>query len=216
LVAEKVFLLMLESAVIQVSSSSPKALAYFGGEDPDALKGMRRDISSFLTAIEASAVLHRAQRETAKDGAVMATIAGYRHAHEAFDAGLASSHGKASAKIVATVAAIETLQPETGFSAKVTLRELAKLLRVASPTTAGARLEEAIDFGAIQQDDAQPTERGKPRYYKVVKPSTDIDASPGLGIFPPADEVEKLYIGGGGLGAKQTEQEGKAFKKKEI
>ena len=39
LVAEKVFRLIPEAAIIQVSSSSPKALAYFGGEDPDALKG---------------------------------------------------------------------------------------------------------------------------------------------------------------------------------
>ena len=129
---------------------------------------------------------------------------------------MASSHGKASAKIVATVAAIETLQPEIGLSVKVSLRELAKLLRVASPTTARARLEGAIDFGAIEQDDTLPTERGKPRYYKVLKPSKTIDASPDLGIFPSAEEVENLYIGEGGSGRRETGQEGKAFKKKEI
>ena len=367
LVAEKVFLLMPDGAVIQVSSSSPKALAYFGGEDPDALKGkilyvpeaqilaaqhehapendfaimlrtlisegrivyqtvvtqpnapaqtitivkngpiaavvttardvdpelktrvlvidtdesgkqtvaivkrilsapearpdlrpwialqewlevdapfrvvipfreaifaafeqwhsgfllgaalrMRRDISSFLTAVESSALLHKAQREVAKDDAIVATIADYRHAYEAFDEGLASSHGKANTKIVATVAAIETLQPEPGVSVKVTLRELAKLLRVASPMTALSRLEEAIDFGAITQDDTLPTGRGKPRHYKVARPSKDIDTSPGFGIFPPPEEVENLYIGGAGSRRQQAGQEGKAFKKKEI
>ena len=160
---------------------------------------MRRDISSFLTAVESSAVLHKAQREIAKDGAIIATIADYRHAYEAFDEGLASSHGKASAKIVATVAAIETLQPETRLSVKVTLRELAKLLRVASPMTARSRLEEAIDFGAIKQDDTLPTGRGKPRHYKVAQAVEGHRRESGLGIFPPAEEVENLYIGGGGV-----------------
>ena len=38
LVVEKVLELIPEEAVVQISGSSPKALAYFGGADPDALK----------------------------------------------------------------------------------------------------------------------------------------------------------------------------------
>ena len=178
---------------------------------------MRRDISSFLTAIEASAVLHKAQRDITKDNAVIATLDDYKHTRQAFDQGIATSHGRANAKIVATVAAIESLQGEDGFSIKVTLRELAKLLRVASPTTAGARLEEALDFGAVEQDDSMiATGRGASRFYKVVMSSTNIDTNPNAGIFPPEELVENLFLGGGVAGQKIGGQEGKAFKKKEI
>ena len=42
---------------------------------------MRRDIPGFLNAIKASAVVYRAQRETAVDGAIIATLDDYANAH---------------------------------------------------------------------------------------------------------------------------------------
>ena len=99
----------------------------------------------------------------------------------------------------------------------MTLRELAKLLRVASPATATARLEEALDFGAVEQDDSMiATGRGARRYYKVVMSSASIDTNPNAGIFPPEELVENLFLGGGDAEQKNGGQEEKAFKKKEI
>ena len=71
---------------------------------------IRRDVSSILTAVEASAVLHKAQRKTNADGAIVAELADYKHAHAAFDEGLSTVHGHASPKVIATVKAIEDIQ----------------------------------------------------------------------------------------------------------
>ena len=81
----------------------------------------------FLTVIKASAVLHKAQRETNADGAIVATLDDYAHAHAAFDEGLATEHGYADAKVIATVEAIEAMQVEElpDVAVKVTLRDLA-------------------------------------------------------------------------------------------
>ena len=142
----------------------------------EAALRMRRDVSSFLTAVAASAVLHKAQRESAEDGAIVATIDDYANAHGAFDGGLAAVYGEASEKVIATVEAIEAMGVPD-FPVKVTLRDLARRLRVASHVTAGAQLDEALDYGAIEQDDAM-TGRGGARYYKVLKPSGEIGGIP--------------------------------------
>ena len=156
---------------------------------------IRRDISSFLTAVRASAILHRAQRETTKDGAIVATVDDYKHAHEAFDAGLSTLYGGSSDKIVATVEAIIAIRgdPDSDFSVKVTLRELAIRLRVASPMTAGTRLDEAIDYGAIERDDSM-SGRGGARYYRIVEKPEEIKKRPGLGVFPPPKLVAELFL----------------------
>jgi putative DNA primase/helicase len=163
----------------------------------DASMRMRRDIGSFLTIVKTSAVLHKAQRKVAEDGAVIADIADYRHAYEAFDPGLASVHGEVSEKVIAVVEAIEEMQNENQDdlhpdSVKVTLRELAKRLRVASISTAKARRDEAVDCGAIEYDDAM-TGRGGARWFRVEEKSKDLRAKPGLGVFPPPDIVEKCF-----------------------
>ena len=157
---------------------------------------MRRDVSSFLNAVMAYAVLHKAQRETERDGAIVATLDDYSAAHEAFDEGLAGAHGKASEKVIATVEAIEKMQDETdetGLAVKVTLREFAKRLRVASQVTAGARLMAAVDYGAIEQVDAL-SGRGGARYFKILKTPQQIREEPGLGVFPPRADVEYYFL----------------------
>ena len=163
----------------------------------DAALRIRRDISSFLTAIKASAVLHKAQRDKNADGAIVATLDDYEHAHAAFDEGLASVHGYADAKVVGVVEAIEAMQSELmpDVAVKVTLRDLAKRLRVASPMTAGVRLSAALDCGAIEQDDTMGG-RGGARYYRVLETSEALRKKPSLGVFPPREWVERAMCVG--------------------
>jgi hypothetical protein len=66
---------------------------------PTAALRMRRDVNNLLSAIKASAVLHRAQRDVADGAAIVATLDDYAAAHAAFDEGLAGVHGKASEKV---------------------------------------------------------------------------------------------------------------------
>jgi hypothetical protein len=171
---------------------------------------MRRDVGGLLTAIRAAAVVHKAQRKV-EDGAIVAELDDYQAAHEAFDEGLAAVHGKASEKVIAVVTAIEEMNEGADLPVKVTLRELAKRLRVASPTTAGARLNAAIDFGAIDQVDAMSGPGGA-RYFRVVKTEEKIRAEPGLGVFPPVECVRGILFPeeggdqtGGQLGQKDKE-----------
>jgi hypothetical protein len=151
---------------------------------------MRRDANAFLVAIKASAVLHKARRDTTDSGAIVATLDDYQHAYEAFADGLAAVHGKASEKIIAVVEAIESLRADDAdlSGTKVTLRDLAKRLRVSSPMTAKARLNDALEFGAVTINDAK-TWRGGARFFNVVESSEAIRKKPGLGVFPPPDLV---------------------------
>jgi hypothetical protein len=159
----------------------------------EAALRMRRDIPGFLNAIKASAVVHRAQRKVDADGAIVATLDDYANAHAAFDEGLAAVHGKAGEKVIAVVEAIASIAGNApDLPVKVTFRELAKRLRVAAPATAGARLAAAMDYGAIEQDDAM-SGRGGARYYKILKTPQEIRAEPGLGVFPPVKHVAGFF-----------------------
>jgi hypothetical protein len=162
---------------------------------------MRRDINSFLTIIKTSAVLHKAQRKAAENGAVVtviADIADYEAAYNAFDLGLASVHGEVSEKVIAVVEAVEGMMSEGADddlhpgSVKVTLRDLAKRLRVASISTAKARRDEAVDYGAIEYDDAA-TGQGGARFFRVAMKSEDLRAKPSSGVFPPPELVRRIY-----------------------
>jgi hypothetical protein len=163
---------------------------------------MRRDINSFLTAIEASALLHKAKRDVV-NGAIVATTDDYRHAYAAFGEGLATVHGRADAKVIATVEAIEAMaaeQREGGNDSsliKVPLRALAKRLRVGSPMTASVRLAAAETYGAIEQVDTGSGSRSA-RYYEVHMTPNEIRAEPEMGVFPPPEYVSKNFFSGGG------------------
>jgi hypothetical protein len=165
---------------------------------PDFLKGsamrMRRDVSSFLTAIEASAVLHKAQRgDLDEKGRIVATLDDYKNAYDAFDLGLAATHGGASEKVIAVVAAIEEMSGDADLPVKVTLRELAKKLRIVNLRTTGDRLMEAVSCGAVEQDDSM-SGRGGARYFRLLTTADDLRKAPGLGVFPPPDLVRENYI----------------------
>lgn len=145
----------------------------------EAALRMRRDIPGFLNAM---------------DGTIIATLDDYANAHAAFDEGLAVVHGKAGEKVIAVVEAVAGIAGNApDLPVKVTLRELAKRLRVAAPATAGARLAAAVDYGAIEQDDAM-SGRGGARYYKILKTPEEIRMQPGLGVFPPVKYVADSFL----------------------
>jgi hypothetical protein len=179
---------------------------------------MRRDVKSLLSVVKASAVLHKAQREAADDGAIIATPDDYQHAYEAFAEGLAAIHGKASEKVIAVVRAVEEMTGDSDPGVvKVTFRELAKRLRITSLKTAGERLDEAIDFGAIEQDESM-SGRGGARFYRVLMKAKDIRVRPGLGVFPPPEIVRKIILDpiGSFQTAEQKEQKEQKGQRKRI
>jgi hypothetical protein len=164
---------------------------------------MRRDVDSFLVAIKASALVHKFQRETAEDGAIVATIDDYRHALEAFDDGLAVAHGHVDEKIVAVVEVVERLRdkalqsdldpdPESR-SVKVSIRDLCKRLRIRSTSTAKKRLDEAVDVGALEYDDSKHGGKGRPHYFRVLKTAAELRAESSGGVFPPVEVVRLLF-----------------------
>ena len=128
------------------------------------------------------------------DGVIVATVDDYRHAYDAFNEGLATVHGQADEKVIATIQVMEEM-PRHGTNTfiKVTLRDLAKRLRVGSPMTAKARLEAALDYGAIEQVDIMSGPGGA-RYFEVVIPSKSIRSAPGRGVFPPPEIVARLSV----------------------
>jgi hypothetical protein len=152
---------------------------------------VRRDINNIICAVKASAVLHKAQREVDEDGAILATLDDYANVRSAFDGDLANLYGKASEKTVAVVRAIEDMGGVDDLSVKVTLRELAKRLGIVSLKTAGVRLMEAVDHGAIEQDDSRAGPGGA-RFFKVVKTAEEIEAEPGRGVLPPVGEISRF------------------------
>ena len=119
------------------------------------------------------------------------------------------------------IAVVEAIEEMTGDSdlgvVKVTFRELAKLLRIASLKTAGERLDEAIDFGAIEQDESM-SGRGGARFYRVLMKAKDIRVKPGLGVFPPPEIVRKIILDSTGSfqTAEQKEQKEQKGQRKRI
>ena len=92
-------------------------------------------------------------------------------------------HGKAGEKVIAVVEAVAGIAGNApDLPVKVTLREFAKRLRVAAPATAGARLAAAVDYGAIEQDDAM-SGRGRGSLLQGrLKTPEEIRMQPGLGV----------------------------------
>jgi hypothetical protein len=177
---------------------------------------MRRDLNGMIAAIEASALVHKLQRKTNEDGEIVADLVDYQHAYEAFDVGLSSAYGmtRASDNVIATVAVIEEMLTENENdlypgSVKVTTKELAKRLRVASTSTAKERIDAAITYGAIEYND-DLTRRGGPGWFKVVVGSEDLRKGLGGGVFPTPDAVEFFFGGQNQKNSQMPENESKS------
>jgi hypothetical protein len=84
---------------------------------------IRRDVNALILAIQTSAVLHKAQRERDAAGQIIATLDDYRHAHEAFDSGLASLYRtKIPDTALAVVKAAEAMGATAEIGVKITVR----------------------------------------------------------------------------------------------
>jgi hypothetical protein len=71
---------------------------------------LRRDISGLIAAVSASAVVHKAMRETDAKGRIVATIEDYSHAFDAFAPGMGAVYRPSLSRgVIALVKAIEKL-----------------------------------------------------------------------------------------------------------
>jgi hypothetical protein len=155
---------------------------------------MRRDVGALVTAVEASAALHRAQRATDESGRIVATLDDYRHAWNAFNSSVSALYRvRTRAEIVAAVRAAEGMgAAEKGDSVKITVAAMRKALGINSNDVAANRLREATEYGALEEDDSKRgVGRGSPRFFWLRVPSVKLEAEPGLSVFPEPDEVAK-------------------------
>jgi hypothetical protein len=167
----------------------------------------RRDIHGFLTAIESSAILYRAQRPRDANGRIVATIDDYEYAHGAFDQGVAGLSSIAVPEtltaVVDAVAAIGAATETAGAcddgtspsGVKVSWQALADKLGIAR-NTAGARLSEAVEKGLLRLiTPPSGYSRTGARQYEVVKSSDELKGAADQAriktVFPSPDEVRR-------------------------
>jgi hypothetical protein len=176
---------------------------------PNALQvRMRRDISGLLAAVKAAAVLHRAQRSVDESGRIVAEFADYRHAWNAFNQSVSSLYGvRTRSEVVAVVQAAEALGAvKGGESIKITVAALRKELGINSNEVAANRLKEAVESGALKEDDAKHgTGRGSPRFFELLRTSHELRTTPTLGVFPAPHAVRNIF--GGREGSNTAGQE---------
>ena len=165
---------------------------------------IRRDVVSFRAAIEASAILHKAQRRTDAGGSIIATLDDYRHAHDAFDLGMASLYDIKHSRVLpaALAAAIEIVHEQAekdgnaydpGQSYKIGVSHLRKKLGINSNWTAQSRIEKLLELGALEEDEENRGKgrgRGATRFYWIRKENLD-DAAVG-NVFPTIEMVEQI------------------------
>jgi hypothetical protein len=175
---------------------------------------MRRDVSALVTAVEASAVVHRAQRKTDQAGRIIAELEDYQHAHGAFNEGMAALYDmRPAAAIKATLKAVIAIAEEaenagvadpdlqreydSQKSYRITVEAVRKKLGVASKETAAQRMEKLTDFDFIEEDESRRGKgRGSPRFYTI----SDKAAGGGApNVFPHPVDVAKITRGGGGV-----------------
>jgi hypothetical protein len=166
---------------------------------PTALQvRMRRDITGLLAAVKASAVLHKAQRQTDDRGRIVAEFADYRCGWNAFNQSVSSLYGvRTRAEVVAVVQAAETLGAvKGGESVKITVATLRKELGINSNEVAANRLKEAVENAALKEDDSKRgMGRGSPRFFEILKTSHELQTTPTLGVFPAPSAVKKYFEG---------------------
>jgi ribonuclease D len=172
---------------------------------------IRRDISGLIGGIQASATLHKAQRQVDPQGAIVATIDDYRNAWLAFNTGVSSIYGtRVRKEIIALVKVAEDMGAELydegqshgvgsdNPSVEITSAALRQALGVGSNKTASRRLQEALELGLLKQDHDR-TNRGRAtaRAFWLLKTSIALRATDGPNVFPLPEDVKKLFEEGG-------------------
>jgi hypothetical protein len=173
---------------------------------------MRRDVTALVAAVEASALVHRAQRKKDAAGRIIAKLVDYRHAHGALNEGMAALYDlRPSAAVKATLDAVITIAEEAETAAvndgvaytynpnksyRITVEAVRKKLGVASKDTAAQRLEKLVDFGFIEEDESERGKgRGAPRSYKILMSAAAAQAA---NVFPNPVDVAKNHRRGRG------------------
>ena len=173
---------------------------------------IRRDISGLLIGIQASAVLHKAQRQTDAELRIVATLDDYQHAWSAFAAGVSALYGtRVRKEIAAVVRAAEEMGAELyneaashgvggdNPSIEITVSEMRQALGVGSNSTANNRLKEAVEQKVLRQDHDRPNRgRATPRAFWLLRTSKDLEANDGPSVFPSPEAVKKFLERGGG------------------
>jgi hypothetical protein len=169
---------------------------------------LRRDVNALITAVEASAVIHCAQRQRDATGRIVAELDDYRHVHSAFNGGMAALYDlqPSAAIAIALEAVIGVAEDEENAkgdqsnrktysrekSYRITVEAVRKRLGVASKETAAQRLQKLIDFGFIEENEnLRGRGRGSPRYFKIQATAAD-GATPH--VFPSPADVEARYV----------------------
>jgi hypothetical protein len=84
-------------------------------------------------------------------------------------------------------------------SIKITVGALRKELGINSNDVANTRLREAVESGALDQDDSKSgAGRGRPRYYWLLKTGDELRDAPTRGVFPAPHSVQKICFHGEG------------------
>jgi hypothetical protein len=97
---------------------------------------------------------------------------------------------KTRREVAAVVKAVEDMGGSLDESVKVTVATLRDRLGINSKSVAANRLMEAVERGALQLDEEKSgSGKGRPRYFKLLKTSSQIAAEQGQGVFPPPEDV---------------------------
>ena len=158
---------------------------------------IRRDVNALIIAIETSAILHKAQRKSDAAGRIVATLDDYRHAHEAFDAGLAALYRtKVPETALAVVKAAEAMGATAEIGVKITVSALMAKLGITGRGVAASRLKYVEECGYLKVVD---TGKGGARTYQLGKTSAEVadlieSGGAGQGVFPTAEEVLKNIL----------------------
>ncbi len=163
---------------------------------------MRRDASALVAAVEASAVMHKAQRQVDAQGCIVAQLEDYANAQDAFDEGMAALYDikRAGAIAAALAAAIEVAgdqakkvspyRRQESESYKISVEHLRRKLGVASKSTAQNRIEKLVDLGALEEDgDKRGKGRSAPCFYWIRKESLDVAEG---NVFPTVEHVRRI------------------------
>jgi hypothetical protein len=113
---------------------------------------------------------------------VVGERAAIRGAWSAFNTSVSALYGvRTRAEIVATVCAAEGMGAvKGGDSVKITVAAMRKALGINSNDVAASRLREAVEHGALEEDDAKRgLGRGSPRFFRLLIPSAELRAAPG-------------------------------------
>jgi hypothetical protein len=195
------FLEALSDAYVQLIDDFPATLQL----------RMRRDVTALVTAVEASALLHRAQRKTDGEGRIVAELEDYRHAYDAYNEGMAALYDLRPADAIwAALGAVITIaeeaenagvtdpehyrehDPEKSY--RVSVEAVRRKLGVASKETAAQRLSKLVDFGFLEEDESRRGKgRGAPRFYKILAKALGAQTP---SVFPHPDEVARKHEGG--------------------